>query len=374
MFRTGGVTIATMGLVAFLALLVALLAWYGGPASAQSTATTITVNTAADESKSDGNCSLREAIRAAESNTAVDACAAGQGRSEDTIQFSLGQEATITLQRPLPPITRRSGLTIFGGETESIVVSGNDDVRVFAVRKDAKLDLRNLTVADGFAQATSDGGQIGGGVKNNGGDLRVFRSTFVGNNALAVGGGIANISGGTLTVKNSTFSNNKAGSAGGGILNDGTLRVTYSTFSGNDAELVGGGIQNSNDRGSVVTLGSTVLARSANGNINNVCAGGQCRGQIIDGGYNISDDASFRFTTETSRSRTRPRFDPDGLQDNGGPTETIGLRGISPAINFIPKGTNGCGTTTRSDQRGVHRPQPQGRKCDAGAFEKVLQR
>ena len=106
--------------------------------------------------------------------------------------------------------------------------------------------------------------------------------------------------------------------------------------------------------------------------LNNVCAGGTCRGKIVDGGYNISDDASFRFTTQTSRGRTNPRLDTAGLQYNGGPTKTIALQTTSPALNSIPKGTNGCGTTTKIDQRGIHRPQ--GKKCDAGVFEKrVLQ-
>jgi CSLREA domain-containing protein len=53
-----------MGLVAFLAAFVALLAWRNGPASAQvspaAAGTTIVVNTASDESITDGDCSLRE--------------------------------------------------------------------------------------------------------------------------------------------------------------------------------------------------------------------------------------------------------------------------------------------------------------------------
>ena len=373
MLRTERLTIVTAGVAALLALVV-LLAWSGNPATAQAAASgaTITVNTAADVSKPDGDCSLREAIRAADTNAAVDACAPGRARSGDTIQFSLGRRATIVLKRTLPPITARSGLTIFGGEEAKIVVSGDDKVRVLAVRRDARLDLRNITVADGFANGDSDGGQIGGAIKNNGGTLRVFRSTISANNAVAIGGGIANIGGGTLRVKNSTFAGNRAGSAGGGILNDGTLDLTYTTFYDNDAELIGGGIQNANSERATTTLDNTVLAKSTNGNINNVCAGGQCRGKVVDGGYNISDDASFRFTTQTSRGRTDPRFDPDGLQNNGGPTQTVALRPTSPAVNLIPKDTNGCGTTTTADQRGTRRPQDH--KCDAGAFEKVLRR
>jgi CSLREA domain-containing protein len=80
MSRTGGLAITTIGLVAFLASLVVLLAWQDDPASAQSAVpgTIIIVNTAADEANTDGDCSLREAIRAANSNKAVGACAAGR--------------------------------------------------------------------------------------------------------------------------------------------------------------------------------------------------------------------------------------------------------------------------------------------------------
>jgi hypothetical protein len=65
---------------------------------------------------------------------------------------------------------------------------------------------------------------------------------------------------------------------------------------------------------------------------------------------------------------TDPLLDPKGLQNNGGPTQTIKLIKGSPAIDAIPKGTNGCGTEIKTDQRGVKRPQGKG--CDIGAFEK----
>ena len=86
--------ITTIGFVACLVALMALLTWHDDRASVQDTTaapgTTITVNTAEDESNNGGDCSLREAIRAANSNAAVDACAAGRARSRDTIRFSLG--------------------------------------------------------------------------------------------------------------------------------------------------------------------------------------------------------------------------------------------------------------------------------------------
>ncbi|MDQ3759593.1 MAG: hypothetical protein M3331_06605, partial [Actinomycetota bacterium] len=55
-----------------------------------------------------------------------------------------------------------------------------------------------------------------------------------------------------------------------------------------------------------------------------------------------------------------------GLRDNGGPTETIGLKRSSPAVDLVPKPR--CKIADGRDQRGFKRPA--GKKCDAGAFER----
>src|SRR5215208_3196733 len=195
--------------------------------------TTIKVNTKGDGSKN-GNCSLREAIEAANTNTKVDKCAAGSDTDQDAILFSLGDKATITLGSALPDITDTAGLLIHGRKAK-IIVSGNDAVRVFRVEPGAVLALRNLHVADGGNSF------FAAGLLNNGGEVRVWNSTFSSNSATDTGGGIENLSG-LLTVTNSTFSGNSADD-GGGIENEGTLEVTNSTFSGNSADR-GGGIRN----------------------------------------------------------------------------------------------------------------------------------
>ncbi len=66
---------------------------------------TITVNTSVDGiNDGDGFCSLREAITAANTNAAVDACPSGSGA--DTINFSIGAGVvTITLGSALPPVS-----------------------------------------------------------------------------------------------------------------------------------------------------------------------------------------------------------------------------------------------------------------------------
>lgn len=77
------------------------------------------------------------------------------------------------------------------------------------------------------------------------------------------------------------------------------------------------------------------------------------------------------FTDQTSKSNTEPGL-AGGLADNGGPTQTIAIQKTGPAFNAIPVEVNGCGDGTKTDQRGVTRPQ--GKKCDVGAYEKKVRR
>jgi CSLREA domain-containing protein len=230
-------------LLAIAALLGALLIFLHStnPASALSATavpgTTITVNSNGDGTKT-GNCTLREAIEAANTNKKVDRCAAGSATEEDAIFFSVGDKATIVLGSQLPDITDQAGVHI-NGQKAKVTVSGNDSVRVFWVNSGAKLTLRYMRVADGFATDLQE--PYGAGLLNDGGTVKVINSTFSGNNITstqgAFGGAISN--GGTLTVTNSTFSGNRAtntsiGTAyGGGIINwePATATITNSTFS-----------------------------------------------------------------------------------------------------------------------------------------------
>ncbi len=71
------------------------------------------------------------------------------------------------------------------------------------------------------------------------------------------------------------------------------------------------------------------------------------------------------LSTCTNIIITDPHLGP--LGDYGGFTPTIPLMMGSSAIDALPTGTNGCGTTITTDQRGVERPQSS--DCDIGAFE-----
>jgi CSLREA domain-containing protein len=169
---------------------------------------TITVDTTDDELNSDGDCSLREAMTAANTNAAVDNCAAGSGA--DTIDFSV--DGPITLGSTLPFID--DDVTI-DGTGHSVAVSGGGTVRVLVVNGGVAVSINTLTIQNGFTDivvgvTTKEGGGI-----FNFGNLTVTNSTFSGNQATDKGGAISN--GGALTVTNSTFSSNTAGGTGGGI-------------------------------------------------------------------------------------------------------------------------------------------------------------
>ena len=73
------------GIMLALLLLIALA--QSAPA-ARAQAATITVTSLKDNLDRDGTCSLREAIQAANTDTAVDTCAAGHGA--DTITLPAG--------------------------------------------------------------------------------------------------------------------------------------------------------------------------------------------------------------------------------------------------------------------------------------------
>ena len=210
----------------------------------------------------------------------------------------------------------------------------------------------------------------GGAVGSFAGTLTISNSTFSGNSAgKGAGGGIAQVAGGPLTIINSTFSGNSAADAAGAIqITDATTMVTNSTFSLNTS---GGG---AGTGGAIDQLGAGPITVT-----NSILAGGgtsgNCGGTLADGGDNISDEASCGFGTsigangKTIGDSVNPLLDPNGLQNNGGPTETIALQLGSPAIDAIPTGRANC---PGFDQRGAPRPDvdsPAETSCDIGAFE-----
>lgn len=384
---------------------------------ASSQADTITVTT--DSGGTGGpDCTLRDAMTAANTDTPTGGCQAGSGA--DTIELPVGAIITLTEvdndpgggPSGLPSVN--SVVTINGNGTTVQRDDGDGTLqfRILYVAADGNLTLNDLAVTGGGGDWYRDGGGIynsgtlsltnstvsgntgtnGGGIYNSG-TATVIDSTISANKAWAVGweaeygdgGGIYN--GGTLTVTNSNVSGNIAG-FGGGIASDGPAILTNSTVSGNGTSpgyalgwpTHGGGIGST---AQLTLTNSTVSGNMAYGGwpggsgtgglwsdggpatltnsiVANSAGGPDCAGMVIDHGYNNIEDGSC-ISDPTSMSGD-PNLGP--LADNGGPTLTHALLLGSIAIDV----GDCAGGTITTDQRGV--PRPQGRSCDIGAFER----
>ena len=281
-------------------------------------------------------------------------------------------------------------------------ISGNSAEFGGGIINDGTATVTNSTISGNSAENGTPFNADGGGI-GNGGTLTVTNSAISGNSA-DYGGGISNfesstatvtdstISGnsangeeevgggidndGTLTVANSTIAGNTAspaGDSGGGIVNEqfGTLTVTNSTIAGNSASDEGGGIFNAGN----ATFKNTIVANSTGGNC--VPSAGP-NAVLTSDGHNLSDDKTCAFAGTGDQNSTAAGLDPDGLQNKGGPTETIALLPTSPAVDAVPQTpTNYCtevdGTTPiTTDQRGQPRPDPEdgpAGPCNIGAYE-----
>jgi predicted outer membrane repeat protein len=200
-------------------------------------AATITVTSKLDAADP-GRCRLRDAIIAANTNTATGDCSAG-AVGEDTIGFSLGIQCnlvpcTITLTSALPAVTE--SLTINGNNT---VISGANAFRVFDLGA-VPVSISDLSIINGNAP-DFDGAINMSDIMATTGTNLTLTHVFFSNNHADFGGAIYQPRG-TLTIVNSRFSGNGAGTHGGAILeerNGTTLLVADSIFSSNTA--VGGG-------------------------------------------------------------------------------------------------------------------------------------
>jgi CSLREA domain-containing protein len=404
------------------AMLIIAMALMSLPVSSVS-AGTVTVNITTDENANNANCSLREAIIAANNNATYNGCIYSGTGPDDIITLTSGLTYTLSLvgssstTGDLDIGTATSGnLTIQASGLTNAIIDANDINRVIEVDAagDTNLTLIHITVTDGsspdgagiyFAGAgtltlnssevsnnTASGGlNCGAGIYDNSlATVNIVNSTIKGNDCVtsgADGAGLFKGTGGTLTISNSTFSNNSTTDNGGGIridMGSGTATVTNSTFANNTAGSKGGGIQvksgtvtvdfstfsgnaaNSVDPstgGAVQADGGTIAVRQSilANSLTNSVAGADCD-QLSPGTVTITNSL-VEINNDCSgiiASSSDPRL--DNLADNGGPTQTMALLPGSPAINLAQDA--GC---PAADQRGITRPQ--GVHCDLGAFE-----
>lgn len=187
----------------------------------------VIVTSAADS----GPGSLRNAITEPFASS-VTFSPAFNGEAGDTIQ--LASEVVLDRALSIDASANSGGVTI----------SGSPANRIFTVSDGAAVRLERLTLKNGNAGVSGDGGAI----RNEGGNLAIANCTFSGNFAGGFGGAIDN-HGGLLLLSDSTITGNSAGRGGGitnraGLASAAQTSLTRCTVAGNFATNSGGGISN----------------------------------------------------------------------------------------------------------------------------------
>jgi CSLREA domain-containing protein len=362
----------------------------------------ILTTTTADEISTNGTCSLREAVLAANTDTAVDACPPGSG--EDTIRLG-ADEYRLTIGganedgsasgdldlRPPATLAGVAGRTAIVGDgtdrvlqvhggpamIEGLRITGGQAVEdpatgaamgggiLFEVglESDAvESRLHQVTVADNEAD---QGGGIASHYARSGSNpptyfdvVRIEESAILDNVAIEDGGGLwPGLA--RFEVNSSLIDGNAAGTTGGGVAMGGVFLLS-STVSDNEAGESGGGIQ-----GFAANAQATIVAGNRAPNQPDCSS-------VISGGWNLFGTVgcvSLNQAPGTDLSGVDPQLLP--RDTTLGPTTVRPIPASSPANDRITDFDYfyGC---WRIDQRGYERGDvDRGVRCDVGAFEYV---
>ena len=272
------------------------------------------VDSLADVVAADGLITLREAMQAAGTNTAVGDAPAGCPFGTDVITFAPELftdganplPGTITLTGSPIKITDPAGVDIQGPGADLLAIDANGAFSAFSVSSNtnysgrpaaATISRMTITHARGISGvgAISNGGyltlidmnvssNVGWGIHNSR-SLSVIDSIISGN---SVGGIQIDRNATDTVIRNSTIANNSIGSYGGGIhcgihCEDGTLWVIDSTISGNEC------VVTSNTSSATYSYGggiyTTVSTYITNSTIaNNVAGDGSVSNSYASGG------------------------------------------------------------------------------------------
>ncbi len=380
------------------------------PLAGAAGAAVFTVTKTADtfDGACDNDCSLREAVAAANARGGRDAVVLPPGVYRLT-RAGAGEDFGST-----GDLDVRGALTVIGAGADKTVVDGGGLDRVFDAHAAADLEILGLEVTGGRVASW------GGGVRAAA-NLGVYRALVRGNAALGAqgdGGGI--FVSGNLVMHESTVAGNRAeGFAGGGLFTLASALINNSTLSGNAApDGFGGGAFNDSIvvNPNLVVSNSTITANTAKfgGGLSNFAnedfpsgggfptlppgiglrnslvagnaatekeGGNDCLGSYVSDGYNlIGDGTGCEFLAVatgnlvgTGKARIDPRLLP--LAYHGGPTPTHALLPDSPALDAGSPRPFAIGTAycQAHDQRGQKRSldgNADGEaRCDIGAVE-----
>ncbi|MEQ1643081.1 MAG: choice-of-anchor Q domain-containing protein [Pyrinomonadaceae bacterium] len=258
------------------------------------TAATFTVNKVADtnDGSCDADCSLREAVAAANATPVDDVVVF------DQVLFSTPQTIGLSLGMIHLGIPSSGAFSLQGPGADLLTVSGMNASRVFLVTSTffsfSLIEISGLRVVNGFstgggsALGTSantvvtdcifeqnHGDGLGGAIFNT--SRLIINRSRISNNTGSSGGGIYNSTGFDMQIYDSTIANNMVRRDGGGIYNSGTLKIERSAVTNNVAFNLGdggtgGGIFSTDEFNSSASM--TIINSTISGNSARIGAGG----------------------------------------------------------------------------------------------------
>ncbi len=345
-------------------------------------AATIPVSTTDDEINADGDCGLREAVRAANTNLAVDQCTAGSNTETDTIVVPAGvytltiaddfNDTALGNDLDIVDNTADDDLVIIGaGAAVTIIQACPVDQKTTACpagqgvvdrvfqNLSARLAISGVTIRHGRSAGmgvgilnqtvaapavvtlttcvvTANGGDFfgQGGIGNSDGSTVTVIDSTVSDN---VGGGVSSRPSGVLTITGSTVSGNNPG---GIVSQQGTVTITNSTISGNTSNGNGAGI---------LVSGGTLALRSSTvtGNILTPMASG--RGAGLFAGAAVTIRNSILAGNLDQRPGPAGRV-PDCSTDSGTLTsEGHNIIGDNNRCQGLSDGSNGDQVGTQAN-------------------------
>jgi CSLREA domain-containing protein len=310
--------------------------------SSPAMAVKIKVNSTADVIADDGYCTLREAVIAANTDTALwsteGECPAGYGADKIVLKsgvymFAIGGPYEDNAQAGDLDIL--DDLTIAGKGASETIIDGNYIDRVFHVMSNVNVNFYAIHIQNGLVSDYN-----GGGIYNSG-ILQITESEVSDNMASAsriiYGGGIYND--GEMTLTNSIVYDNEAYSTdslsmGGGIYNIGIITTTDSKVYDNKASSInslsiGGGIFN-DIFGSITMIRNKVSGNIAFSTVTTASGGGiynagtitikksKVSGNVADGNYMTFGGGIYNDMSGTTTVKGTSRISGNNADDGGG--------------------------------------------------------
>lgn len=281
-------------------------------------AATINVTTTVDTA-ADGQCSLREAIDAANTNAAVDSCTAGDDSDSRTATWGTFNGDIVSIPSGTYTLTLAGADdTNAAGDLDvlsNIFFIGNPSGTILDASAIAGAGERALHILPASTYVYLESLDItrgAGGISSNGTYLQTWNISVWNNTAATNGGGIYSTS--TDAIINNSWVGNNAATNGGGIYAaSGSIAIVNVYTSGNTSSADGAGIYISSGVTARIGMGTTVIGNNASGMGGGIYNAGTVQAwstsdfgfsvmsntAVGDGG-GIANDRGATFTTPTA--------------------------------------------------------------------------